>query len=194
MVSFPSLSHRRGGATSTTNCYRGAVVERPLPRALKLGETYSKRGKVLTMANKISAFFSRKTKEGTKAARTLGAEIESEVGEAIDEVKSDVKKAVKGAQKSAKDTAKTAKATTKSAVKAVKASANDTAKNVTEAARAAKSAGEAIVADVKNDINLATQPNSTWTVAELKEAARKKKIAGYSSMTKPQLLKALGAK
>jgi len=157
------------------------------------------------MANKVSGFFSRKTKEGTKAARRLGAEIESEVGEAIDEVKRDVgqaidevkrdvKKAVKGAKKSAKDTAKTAKATTKSAVKTVKATASDTAQNVTQAARTAKTAGKAIVADVKKDIDLATKPNSTWTVAELKEAARKKKIAGYSSMTKPQLLKALGAK
>ncbi len=146
------------------------------------------------MANKVSGFFSRKTKEGTKAARKLGAEIETEVGQTIDVVKRDVKKAVKGAKKSAKDTVKTAKATTKSAVKTVKTTANDTAKNVTQAARTAKTAGKAIVADVKNDINLATKPNSTWTVAELKAAARKKGIAGYSSMTKPQLLKALGAK
>ncbi len=124
------------------------------------------------MANKISAFFSRKTKEGTKAARTLGAEIESEVGEAVDEVKRDVKKAVKGAKKSAKDTAKSA----------------------TMAASNAKTAGKAIIADVKKDIDLATKPNSTWSVADLKAAARKKGIAGYSSMTKPQLLKALGAK
>jgi uncharacterized membrane protein len=146
------------------------------------------------MANKVSGFFSRKTKEGTKAARKLGAEIETEVGQTIDEVKRDVKKAVKGAKKSAKDTVKTAKATTKSAVKTVKTTANDTAKNVTHAARTAKTAGQAIVADVKKDINLATKPNSTWTVAELKAAARKKGIAGYSTMTKPELLKALGAK
>ena len=172
------------------------LAERPVPDKLKLGRTFStqKGEKVHTMANKVSAFFSRKTKEGTTAARKLGAEIESEVGEAVDEVKRDVKKAVKGAKKSAKDTAKTAKATTKSAVKTVKITANATAKSATKAASNAKTAGKAIIADVKKDIDLATKPNSTWTVAELKEAARKKKIAGYSSMTKPQLLKALGAK
>jgi hypothetical protein len=168
------------------------------------------------MANKVSGFFSRKTKEGTAAARKLGAEIESEVGDAVDEVKRDVQKVVKVAKKSAKtgvknakattksvvktvkttanDTAKNAKATTKSAVKTVKTTANATAKSATKAASSAKTAGKAIVADVKKDIDLATKPNSTWTVAELKEAARKKKIAGYSSMTKPELLKALGAK
>jgi large subunit ribosomal protein L19e len=90
--------------------------------------------------------------------------------------------------------AKTAKATTKSAVKTVKTTANATAKSATKAASNAKTAGKAIIADVKKDIDLATKPNSTWSVADLKAAARKKGIPGYSSMTKPQLLKALGAK
>ena len=172
------------------------------------------------MANKISGFFSRKSKEATSASRKLGSEIEADVDQAIAEAKRDVKKAAasttkavkvtaqataksarattKTAVKTAKTTTKkavsSAKATTKTAVTTVRATAKDTATTVSKTAKTAKTVGKAIVADVKKDIDLATKPNATWSVADLRAAARKRGIVGYSSMTKPELLSALGAK
>jgi hypothetical protein len=172
------------------------------------------------MASRISGFFSRKSKEATTASRKLGSAIEADVDQVIAEAKRDVKKAAASTTKAVKVTARataksatattktavkvaktttkkavsTAKATTKTAVKTVTATANDTAKNVSKTAKTAKAVGKAIVADVKKDINLATKPNATWTVADLKATARKRGIAGYSSLTKPELLTVLGAK
>ena len=124
------------------------------------------------MAEKASERISRKLNEGKKAAR----KIESDVDRAFGEAKRDVKKAAV------------------STSKAVKVTAQATAKNVKQGARTAKTVTKAIVADVKKDVALATKPNDTWTVSQLKEAARKKSVTGYSSMTKAELLAALGAR
>ena len=146
------------------------------------------------MANKFTAFFSRGVKKSQKAVKDLDRQVDG----AVTVAKDDIKQAASASRKAAVSTGRAVKATATTTAKTVSQRAQQTAKSastsVKKTAKTARTVSKAVVADVKKDIALATKPNSTWSVPQLREAARKKGLTGYSSMTKPQLLKALGAK
>jgi hypothetical protein len=88
----------------------------------------------------------------------------------------------KNVTRKATATAKTAQTRANKAGKTIATEAKVVSKTV-------KSSATKAAAGVKEALTGA--PNASWTVAQLRAAAKSRGISGFSTMSKPQLLKAL---
>jgi archaellum component FlaC len=78
------------------------------------------------------------------------------------------------------------------AKKAVRSAEKQARKEIKKARQAAEEATDSIITTVQDHTPAASHgPDASWTVAQLRAEARKREIAGYSRMTKAQLIAVL---
>ncbi|MFZ4078718.1 MAG: hypothetical protein ACOYKK_04705 [Microbacteriaceae bacterium] len=133
----------------------------------------------------LAAFFARARKsastelnDAATTAEKVAKDVGRKVGATAAEVKHEVVGASKKAQSTAKKTVKQAKSTAKTTVKKATAS-------VKKAETAVAKAAKPVVSAVK--VRTGT-PDSSWSLAELKDYAKNKGVTGYSSLGKADLL------
>ena len=113
----------------------------------------------------------------------------------IDDLSAQVKqlgKRVKAVEKERDALLKKADQQKAKAKKAVRAAEKQARKEIKKARQTAEQATDAIVTTVRDHTPAASQgPDASWTVAQLRAEARRREIAGYSRMTKAQLIATL---
>lgn len=133
----------------------------------------------------LAAFFARARKsastelnDAATTAEKVAKDVGRKVGATAAEVKHDLIGATKKAQTTAKKTVKQARSTAKSTAKKATASVKKAEKAVTKAAKP-------VVSAVKVRTG---KPDSSWSLAELKDYAKNNGVTGYSSLGKAELL------
>jgi methyl-accepting chemotaxis protein len=114
------------------------------------------------------------------------------IADELPKAEAEIEAAAKTAATAAGRTAADVTAAAKKVAHTVEATAE---KAVTTAKKKSTSTVKKTVKKVESTVKTATgKPDASWTVAELRAFAKNKGIVGYSSKTKPELLKAIAAK